>query len=167
MDCFKDAAAHTLKGLMYHREFEDYMRFLGFDNLADMQRKRYLEESNTFACINTEYIKLTGKLLNFDTPAYESVIPKSWYDYDIDDVDNNTRRNYLKSLFVLWINWERETITLYEKIISHCHSTGQEEFNIFFDSCLKDTHKELQKAESLWTKFEMCEWTPLDILLIM
>ena len=43
----------------------------------------------------------------------QPIIPDSWYKYTSMDVDASTKRNAIKDLTEKWINWERETKTLY------------------------------------------------------
>ena len=166
MECFSKIAAHMLKGLMYHRDMEDYLRFLGFEDLAWQQRMRYLDESTNFACIHKQYLELTGKLLHFDTPQYDPIIPASWYNYTTANVDNSTRQKYLKSIFEIWHNWEQETVTLYEQTIKECRTAGNERAALILEKYLKDVACELHDLETLWTEFEMAEWQPCKILLL-
>ena len=164
MECFKKIAAHMLKGLMYHRDMEDYFRFLGYEELANEQRMHYLDESNNFACLHKQYMQETGCFLDFEIPKYESVIPENWYNYKTTDVDNGTRQKSLKNIFEIWKNWEIETISLYEESIHHFRNTGNDHCAFILERYLKDTSAELKSIKSLWTEFEINDWNPSNIL---
>ena len=56
------------------------------------------------------------KLLQFNAIDRVEVIPISWYKYTQFDVDINSKRNAIKTMFETWIKWEKETKALITKL---------------------------------------------------
>ena len=164
MNYFSEAATTALKGLMYHRDLEDYMRFLGFENLARLQRHRYLEESDMFACLHRDYMRMTGKLLKFDNPAFDGIIPKSWYNYTKMDVDNSTRRSALKSAFDLWYEWEKSVVSLHEKCAKDCAENGLYIQATYFSRLAEEVSEELEMVERMRLELSMKDYDPAAAL---
>ena len=166
MKVFEDTAMRCLKGLMYHRQLEDYFRFLGFDDLARIQRERYLEESDGFARVCTCYLQGTGKLLKFDDPKVESLIPPSWYQHVKNDVDTSTRKSHLKQAMDFWVNWEREVLEAHDASALQMDRDGLRLMSLFFCRMLNDVRDELAFAERLREELQITEYDPADALSI-
>lgn len=167
MKVFEDAARHMVKGLMLHKELMDYFNFVGFHMFAVKQKERYLEESGGYADFCFRYMRVKNKLLPQNAPDYESIIPENWYKYTRQEVDNGTRRSALKTGMTAWIDWEKETLALYETFAHQLRDEGKEECALIFEELIREVSEELHNAEAIQLKLEGVGYNIADVYTII
>lgn len=115
-EIFSQLAAHMIEGLMVHSQMSDYYGFLGLKGYQECHKYHYFTENANYRKISKYYLYHYNKIvpeLSFKNP---NVIPESWYKYNRQDVNNTTRKSAIQSGMEKWINWERETKKLYQKL---------------------------------------------------
>ena len=159
MEVFANIAKHMLKGIMYHKQFEDYFRFLGLNDFAVQQRKRFLDESNAYADFCKTYLLVEDKLLAHEAPEYESIIPESWYAHKRTDVDTNTRRNAVRTAMKKWVSWEEETFKLYCDTVTPMRDEQKEHWVGIFAHMIEDVFHELQCAREMSLELDVSDYS--------
>lgn len=115
-DIWSKICSHQVTGLMYHFQFADMFYFLGFDKLGKDQERHYWEESDSLRKNHCFVLKHHCKVIVTNRAESVEVIPSSWSKYVMSDVDKNTRRSHVVSLFDSWATWETKTKEFYTEM---------------------------------------------------
>ena len=113
-EIFSKIIAHQIKGLMVHEQLANFYDFLNLHGYKRCHEYHYIEESACMRTVQRYYINHYNKLAKKENIEEPKIIPDSWYNYSRWDVDGGTRQNALKTGISTWIEWEKETKTLYE-----------------------------------------------------
>lgn len=116
IEVFNEISKHMIKGIMFHEQMADYFDFLDLHGLKRWQEYRFFEESAELRGIHRYALNHCNRIINDGEVSTTRYIPNSWYNYTRFDVDNGTRKTSVKDAFEKWLNWEKETKTLYEKL---------------------------------------------------
>ena len=147
-EIFAELSSHMVQGLMIHDQMSSYYYFLNLKGYAKCHEYHYWSESANYLKLKKHYFKHHNKLIKEKDFADPGVIPKSWYAYERKDVDATTKRNAVKTGFEKWIEWEKATITLYEKMYKELFALGLMCDADFVMCLIHDTCCELTDAES-------------------
>lgn len=153
-----------LKGIMYHKQLEDYFRFLGLEGLACQQYDRFMSESAAYSRLCRFHLKTMNKLMRQEAPEYESIIPESWYKHKRQDVDDSTRREGVRAAFSIWTTWEKETLAEYERMAAQLRAEGKERCALYFDEFVREVAEELETAERMWLELMTANYDPVFML---
>lgn len=146
-ETFSNISGHMVKGLMIHDQMSNYFNFLGLPGFQREQEYHFYEEVVAYRKLIRYYLDHYNKLPvepQFDNPA---VIPSNWYKYARQDVDTSTKRNSIRDGFTKWIDWEKETKSLYEKAASDLYMDGSVAGSIVVEKLVQDVDQELARAE--------------------
>ena len=146
-EIFSQIAQHMIKGIMTHEQLANYYDFLGLKGYKRMHEYHYIDETCTYHGLCRYFINHQNKLIPYASVDNPNIIPENWYKYTRQDVDMNTKKNAIKNGFVLWVSWERETKTLYEKMYKELLEIGEVAAAIKIEELVCDADKELKKAE--------------------
>lgn len=92
------------------------------------------------------------------------VIPSSWFKYDQFEVDNGTKRNAIRDMMKQWIDWEKSTKDLLQRMYKEMCDLNDIAGATKIEEVLCDVCEELKNAEKKWLKLETIGY---DIGLIM
>lgn len=145
-EVFKDLSAHMIKGLMVHSQMADYYRMLALPEYADCHEERYMEESCGWRKLCKYYVDHYEKLIEEKPIDDPKVIPEDWFKATRRDVDTTTKRRAVQSGMEKWMNWEKDTLTLYQGSYKTLMDEGHVAAALFLKKYIKDTDKELAKA---------------------
>ncbi len=163
-EIYSKLATHMKLGIQYHNEFAQAYDFLGLWGFSQCQFYHQIEEELNFRCLQHYYAKHWFRLIKIeDTPPIE-IIPASWYKYNTHAVDTGTKRNSIKELMTKWINWEKETKTLYQSMRLELYTLGEVAAALDLDKYIMDVDKELRHAEKRLLELETIGY---DIVKIM
>lgn len=146
-DIFKEILARMLKGLMTHEQLANYYDFLGLQGYKKCHECHFYEESKCYRKFYHYFIKRYNKLLpelNFENP---NVIPINWYNYTRQDVDTKTKRSAVEQGLNVWVNWEKETLDLYQRMYQNLMNLGEVAAANELCKIIKEVEEELQTAE--------------------
>ena len=115
-EIFTTLAAHMEKGIRMHEDLVNVFDFLGLKEYKKEQKHHFEEEVGNKQKLCHYYMRRYHKLLQFNAIDRVEVIPISWYKYTQFDVDINSKRNAIKTMFETWIKWEKETKALITKL---------------------------------------------------
>lgn len=146
-EIFRTIIEHMLKGIMTHEELANYYDFLGLKGYKKCHEYHYYIENCSYREFYHYYITHCSKLIpniNIEKPQ---IIPSSWYKHTREDVDTSTKRSAIKSGLEMWVNWEKETKTLYEQMYFEAFNTGHITVAMKIKQLICDVEYELEKAE--------------------
>lgn len=146
-EIFKKLAAHMVKGLMVHEELANYYDFLGLKGYKECHEYHFLKETCGYRELCHYYINHYSKLIEKEEVKGENIIPSSWYKHVREDVDTGLKRESVKMGVQTWVNWEKETKTLYQLMYKELVDLGEIATAIFLKECICDVDKELERAE--------------------
>ena len=146
-EIFSELSAHMVEGLMVHAQMSDYYGFLGLKGYQKCHKYHYFEENIGYRKISEYYIKHYNKVIvekSIDNPR---IIPDSWYQYNRHDVNSNTRKTAIQNGMDKWVQWEKGTKKLYEKLYQELMTLGETASALEVSKYIEDVSKELAHAE--------------------
>ena len=148
-EIFKGLSVHNLKGVMIHQNMSDYFDFLNLKGYKRLQEHRAKEEMKSYRKLHRYYLSKYNKLIPEDKFDAPEIIPADWYKHTKQEVDTNTKRTSVKTAFNKWVEWEKETLDLYQKMYSELVGLGEIETSLEIGKCIKNVSEELEKARSM------------------
>lgn len=163
-EIYAEISTHMIKGMMFHEQMANYYDFLGLEGYKRCHEYHYLEESCAHRGLNRYFINHHNKLIpevEFEAP---DVIPTNWYSHVRQDVDINTKRNAIKNGLVKWVEWERKTKKLYEKMYKELITIDEVASAIKIKELICDVDQELKEAERYHLNKEAINYDLSDII---
>lgn len=136
-----------IQGMMFHEQMSNYYDFLGLNGYKRCHEYQFLTETNAYRKVNRYYINHHNRLIPDTKVQVSNVIPESWYRYERDEVDVNTKRNAVKSGLQKWIEWEQSTKTLFCTLRQEICMLQEYADLIIIDELIADVDCELKKAQ--------------------
>lgn len=146
-EIFMALAAHMEEGIKVHKDFINVYSFLCLKGYKECHHYHYLSEIDNQQQLYNYYMKHYHKLLNLEQIEHKAMIPSSWYKYTQFDVDTNTTRTAVKSMFEQWIVWEKSTKQLIQNLCTELRNLNELAAMDKFNEFLRDVDKELEDAE--------------------
>lgn len=146
-EIYSTLAQHMIKGIMMHEQLSNYYDFIGLEGYKRCHEYHYLEETCTYREICRYFINHHNKLIPYANVESPKVIPDSWYRYSRQDVDNSTKRTAVKNGMTMWVDWEKETKKLYEKMYKELMNIDEVASALKIKELICDVDCELKKAE--------------------
>jgi len=146
-EIFSTVSTHMVEGLMIHEQLANYYDFLGFKGFKRCHEYHYIEESWNFRIWERYFINHFNKLIPEREVKNPKVIPNAWFSYIRQQVDNTTKKNAIKTGVSKWVDWEKETKTLYQQMHHELCELGEVAAAMKLDRFICCVDKELKKAE--------------------
>lgn len=157
-EIYGQLASHMIKGMMFHEQLANYYDFLGLKGYKRCHEYHYLEETIAYRCLCRYFINHHNKLV----PSYDvedpQAIPQNWYRYTRSDVDITTRINAVKNGVEHWVNWEKETKKLYERMYKELIDIDEVASAMKIKSFICDVDEELKRAERKYIKLKAVDF---------
>ena len=163
-EIFSNLRAHMFEGTMMHDKMASAYSFLNLRGYHKNQIHHYLEEVKSYRELQDFYLDLYHKLIPEKKIEEKQIFSSTWYKYLREDVDTNTKRSSVKDLMQKWINWERETKTLYETSYKQLIELGEIRAAAKLLDLVKDVSDELIEASNLYINLETVNY---DIVYII
>lgn len=161
---FAKINSHMIKGLMVHEQLANYYDFLCLEGYTRCHEYHYLCESLSFRSLNRYYVNHHNKLIPEEKVENPDIIPSSWYRYERQDVDTNTKRNAVKNGVEIWVNWETETKKLYEQMYKELINIDEVASACKIKELICDVDKELKMAQRHHINKMSADYNILDIV---
>lgn len=146
-DVFAEVNAHMIQGLMVHSQMANYYGFLGLKGYSKCHLYHYWMEGKCHVKLMEYYFKYHNKLIK-DMPVEDpKLIPKSWYNYEMKDVDITTKRNAVKAGMEKWVEWEENTVKTFKKAYKDLLSLGAVEDANYIMNLLEEAREELSEVK--------------------
>ena len=146
-EIFARMKAHALEGMVFHDEMVRYFSFLNLKSYAELHKEHYEEETKGYQKLCDYYINHYNELIPEQPMNRPDVIPESWYRYRRQDVDTGTRNNAIRVAHGKWVDWERETKSLYEEMCHELMEKGEVAASMFVSCYVTNVDEELAEAE--------------------
>ena len=114
-EIFSQATGHMTEGLMIHAQLSHYYKFLGLEGYSQCHLYHFLSENANYINLSNYFIEYYNKLPIEKTFTNPNIIPKDWYSYTRQNVNDSIRKASIEAGFKKWIDWERNTKKLYEQ----------------------------------------------------
>lgn len=157
-EVYKNMSSHMIRGLMLHDELTKIFDYLNLDGYSALHKHNYEHENDNYRKLNKYYINHHNKLIQEENIDYKSIIPPNWYNYYKQDVDDNTKRNAVKTYMQKWVDWEKYTKQFYEKCFKDLFDEGNVASACFVNCFIQDVDDELKKAERYVITCEMLNY---------
>ena len=151
-EIYSDLSAHMIKGLMVHDQMVSYYYFLNLKGYAKCHTYHYFCENKDYLKVKHYYLTHHQKLIREKQISDPKIIPTNWYAYERKDVDPTAKRNAVKTGLEKWIEWEKDTKALYQKMYVDLMSLGAIADANFISQFVNNVDEELAHAESLYIK---------------
>ena len=148
VEIFSELSNHMIKGMMVHDQMSNYYRFLGLNGYAKCHEYHFMKETCGYRKLQRYFISRYNKLIpetEFNNP---SIIPESWYAYTRQDVDASTIKNAVKVGLTTWVDWERDTKDLYQRLNAELYDLGEIATAKFLEEYISDVDCEHKKAQT-------------------
>lgn len=153
-EIYSSIVSHMIKGMMIHAQFADYYDFLGLQGYKRCHEYHFLQESCAYRGISRYFINHHNMLIPDERIENPNIIPESWFSHTRDDVDSATKKNAIKSGLTKWVEWERETKDLYQRMYKELMEIGEVASACKVKELVYDVDCELKKAERYWLNKE-------------
>ena len=144
---FSNLNTHMLQGILIHNTMAEAYDFLGLRGYARFHNYQSCEEMSDMQHLIHYYFTHYHKLIKKNQMEQLAIIPESWFKYTTMDVDQGTKRSAIKELITKWIEWEKETKTLYQNMRQELISIGEIAATIEIDKYILNVSTELEHAE--------------------
>lgn len=146
-EVYSKLASHMIEGIMIHDQLTTYYDFLQLKGYKRCHEYHYLCENVAYRGINRYYTNHHNKMIELGQIPNPELIPSSWYKYTRHDVDQNTKRNAVKAGLEKWVNWEKDTKELYEKMYVELMNLNEVASACKVKELISDVDQELKVAE--------------------
>lgn len=143
---FEMLADHMLQGIMTHEQLMNCYLFLGLKGYAKCHEYHYLEETKGLIELTEFYSDTHRGILRNTAVTIPDIIPQSWFDTAIENVDFGLRKKAVIAAFDQWIDWETNTKVLYETAYDSLLSQKDIASAEFLSFYVKDVNEELAYA---------------------
>lgn len=162
-DIFSTLAAHMVKGLMIHEQLMHCFSFIGLDGYAKCHEYHYISETKGYINLCRYYLDHYRRLIKPSQIDVPDIIPATWYDTSMLNVDPQTRVKAVKAALEEWIEWERSAVHAYEKACGELFGLGEYGAFQFIEMYLIDTKDELKIARDEFLHKSMIEFDMVSI----
>ena len=163
-EIFEKIVSRQVTALMFHDNMADLYDFLGLVGFKRMHEYKYLSESIEMRGIKRYFINHHNMLLEEPHVTPEKVIPTDWIGHTRNDVNIQTRRQYVEKSVEDYCEWEKDTKCCLEECAKTLLDMGAiADFNKV-QELIEDVDKELKKAERLYIKLCSVDFDPVYIM---
>lgn len=158
-EMYRKAASHQLRGVMFHHEAYLFFKFLGLYEFAEVQHKRYAEESETLENIVCQCLCCHDMLIKLDHEDSE-VIPSEVYSTKASSVGNEYKRKALSKFMQKWRDWEHDTEQFCIELADGCKGSLD---SCFFADIAKEVSCEIAYLHNLERLFELAGYELVQV----
>lgn len=145
IEVFNKISARQMKAIMKHTQWADMFDFMGLMGEKRQQEYRAIKEFAEMRGIHRYALNHCNKLIQNTNIDIVNEIPTNWNNYTRFDVDNETRKNYIKKIYDDWFKWEKETKEFLEeqfKTLTENHKIADANK---VNDLIKDVDRELKR----------------------
>jgi hypothetical protein len=152
-----------IENLMKHEEWSDIMDFLGCKGLKRECEYHYLDESISLRKLHRWAINHLNEIIYDKDVTIPHIVPSSWEGHSRIEVDVNTRKRYIKQMFIDWRDWERDTLdklSSYYKEMEDIHCLSA----YYILEMMEDVSMELKYLERQMLEYDATDWNMVYIM---
>lgn len=145
---FSRLASHMVQGMMVHEQLMNSYLFLGLKGYAACHEYHYLSETKGYVKLCKFKMDRYGTICKANVVSDPKVIPDTWYDSVRESVSFEIRKQAMSAAIDEWIQWETETVNLYNEVYKDLFSAGEIIAAEFVKEYSIDAEKELVYAKN-------------------
>lgn len=147
-DIYREISTRMLEGMMLHDQLYQTYLYIGLSGYARRHLKHYKEEADAYARLAEYYITQRNGTLLYITPTDPQAIPKTIYKRNRRDLTSQMKREIVRDCMNSWIEWERGTKELMERMYRELIILGEVSFAQELAEHICDVDAEIREAES-------------------
>ena len=163
-EIFSNLISHMVEGLMTHAQLSDYYGFLGLKGYQKCHKYHYFIENKNYRDLSAYCIEHYNKIPKEIPVGNPNIIPDSWYQYERQDVNASTKMNGVQVGVDKWIEWERKTKALYERMYLDAVSLNDIGLAKKLMEYIEDVNDELKEAYQKKIELKSIDYNISDIL---
>lgn len=146
---FEKMAAHMVAGLMIHDQFSQMFCYLNLYGYEQIHLHQYEDESKAYKDIARYYILNYGSPLCLGEIENPDLLDQSWLRTKREDIRSSTKKQAVEECFSKWVDWERDTKALYQKLYVEALNLGEVSAAAKINEYVAEVSKELVKAKDI------------------
>lgn len=164
-DIFSEIISHMIEGLMIHSQMADYYGFLGLKGYQKCHKYHYFEESLNYKKIGAYFLEHFNKIPIEKSVGNPQIVPNQWYQHSRQDVSNETKKTSIQIGMEKWINWEKDTKKLYERLYKELVSIEEIAAAAELQKYIVDVDYELAEAYQIYIELSTINYNLSDIIM--
>lgn len=148
LDIFTEMSAHIIEGTMFHESLMKAYLFLSLFGYATCHEYHYLSETRGHIRLCKYVSRYLGSLVSPVPNVENDIVPKSWIMSKQTDISPQVRKEALVSSFHEWLNWEENTVALYERLYRETVELNDVTSSEFIKSYILDAKSEVVYARN-------------------
>lgn len=155
---FAEISNLLITNTMRHEQFADVMDFLGFRGFKRQGEYYFLKENAELRGLHRYAINHFNKIIFDKTMTIPRLVPSSWENATRQQVDETTRRKYVKQMFTEWHNWELSAREKYQQWYKQLIAENHIDAGCKVLSLLKDNEQEIKSLERQIIEYNAVDW---------
>lgn len=155
---FAEISNLLITNAMRHEQFADVMDFLGLRGFKRQGEYHYFKENAELRGLHRYAINHFNKIIFDKTITIPRLIPASWENATRQQVDETTRRKYVKQMFTEWHTWEISAREKYQQWYKQLVDEGQIDAGCKVLKLLKDNEEEIKGLERQIIEYDAIDW---------
>ena len=143
---------------MRHEQFADIMDFLGLRGFKRQAEYHYFKENAELRGIHRYAINHFNRMIIDKDIPNPKLIPASWENANRQQVDESTRKKYIRQMFIDWKDWEYQARDKYTIWYKQLIENGHIDAGCKILELLKDNEKEIKCLERQIIEYEAINW---------
>lgn len=155
---FTEISRLMLENIMRHEQFADVMDFLGLRGFKREGEYHAFKEGVEYRSLHRYSINHFNKII-FDKDIPQArIIPSSFEGATRQQVDESSRKKYIKQMFTDWHDWEVNARTKYQEWYKQLIADNHIDAGCKILDLLKDNEKEIKCLERQIIEYDAIGW---------
>lgn len=155
---FAEISKLLIENVMRHEQFADAMDFLGFRGFKRQGEYHYLKENAELRGLHRYSINHFNRIIFDKDIPNPRLIPASWEGATRQQVDESTRKKYVRQMFTEWHDWEVLAREKYQKWYKDLVADGHIDAGCKVLELLKDNEKEIKCLQRQIIEYNAVDW---------
>lgn len=152
------------QNIMMHLQFADMMDFLGCHGFKRMAEYHFYKDCASLRMLHRYAINHCNKMLvERDVPT-PKVIPSSWEGVTRQQVDENTRKKYVRQLILMWLEREKEMRTKLTQKYKEIFDAGYFHAAQHLECLINENEEEIKRMERKVIEYSAVDWNMLYLM---
>lgn len=155
---FAEISNQLIANIMRHEQFADVMDFLGLRGFKRMGEYHYFKENAELRGLHRYAINHFNKIIFDKDVPNPKLIPSSWEGATRQQVDESTRKKYVRQMFMDWKDWECQAREKYQNWYKQLIAENHIDAGCKVLSLLKDNEAEIKCLERQIIEYDAVGW---------
>lgn len=165
IEVFNEIAKRQTANIMKHLQLADMFDFLNLRGEKRRQEYHAFEEWAELRALHRYAINHIYRLIDDKGLEIPALIPSAWFSATKKDVSNDNRRQYTKTAYEKWQEWETETKRFYEQSFKTLTDNGKIAEANKINQLIKEVDEELKYLTRELLEYKTVDFS-LDYILL-